>query len=171
MTGLLQYPPATYIYFTSGSRPPDTGSYMFSHHRQVEYAETDMAGIVHYSEFFRYMESAEHAFLRSLGLSVSMHVGERHISWPRVSCAFDFRKPLRFEDEFEIRLAVEKIGGKSVTFRADIVRDEEEVATGRSTSVCCKMEPGGEMAAVTIPDEIRNRLEEAMREGGGRSSG
>jgi acyl-CoA thioester hydrolase len=139
---------------------------MFSHHRQVEYADTDMAGIVHYSEFFRYMESAEHAFLRSLGLSVSMDVGDRRISWPRVSCAFDFRKPLRFEDEFEIRLTIEKIGGKSVTFRADIMRNGEELASGRSTSVCCQMEPEGSMTAVAIPDQIRSKLKEAMDEGG-----
>jgi len=135
---------------------------MFSHHRQVEYADTDMAGIVHYSEFFRYMESAEHAFLRSLGLSVSMDVGGRRISWPRVSCAFDFRKPLRFEDEFEIRLTIEKIGGKSVRFRADIMRNGEELASGRSTSVCCQMEPEGAMTAVAIPDDIRSKLEAAM---------
>ena len=138
---------------------------MFSHYRQVEYAETDMAGVVHYSEFFRYMESAEHAFLRSLGLSVSMDHGDRHLSWPRVSCAFDFRKPLRFEDEFEIRLTIERIGGTSVTFHAVIMRGEEELAAGRSTSVCCHMEPGGAMTAVTIPDEIRDRLEQARKEG------
>ena len=42
----------------------------FTHQRQVEFAETDMAGIVHFANFFRWMESAEHAFLRSLGHSV-----------------------------------------------------------------------------------------------------
>ena len=32
--------------------------------RRVEFSETDMAGIVHYSNFFRYMEAAEHGFFR-----------------------------------------------------------------------------------------------------------
>ena len=32
--------------------------------RLVEFGDTDMAGIVHFANFFRYMESAEHAFLR-----------------------------------------------------------------------------------------------------------
>ena len=40
--------------------------------RRVEFSETDMAGIVHYSNFFRYMETAEHGFFRSLGYSVVM---------------------------------------------------------------------------------------------------
>ncbi|MEQ2009187.1 MAG: acyl-CoA thioesterase, partial [Limisphaerales bacterium] len=38
--------------------------------RRVEFSETDMAGIVHYSNFFKYMETAEHAFFRSLGFSI-----------------------------------------------------------------------------------------------------
>ena len=47
-------------------------AYEFKAIRRVEFAETDMAGIVHYSNFFRYMETAEHGFFRSLGLSVVM---------------------------------------------------------------------------------------------------
>ena len=75
----------------------------------VEYAHTDMAGIVHHAEFFNYMEEVEHAFLRSLELSVIMTDGGRKISWPRVSCSFDFKKPLRFEDEFELHLSLSLI--------------------------------------------------------------
>ena len=40
--------------------------------RRVEFSETDMAGIVHYSNFFRYMEAAEHEFFRALGFSVTV---------------------------------------------------------------------------------------------------
>ncbi|MEL7264077.1 MAG: hypothetical protein AAFP69_04590, partial [Planctomycetota bacterium] len=42
----------------------------FSIQRRVEFRDTDAAGIVHFSAFFPFMETAEHAFLRSLGLSV-----------------------------------------------------------------------------------------------------
>jgi len=44
--------------------------YEFKLTRRVEFAETDMAGIMHYSNYFRFMETAEHAFFRSLGLSI-----------------------------------------------------------------------------------------------------
>ena len=40
--------------------------------RRVEFHETDSAGIVHFSNFFRYMEAAEVEFLNSLGLSVAI---------------------------------------------------------------------------------------------------
>ncbi|MEM7393721.1 MAG: thioesterase family protein [Verrucomicrobiota bacterium] len=127
---------------------------------RVEYAHTDMAGIVHFSEFFRYMEAAEHAFYRSVELSVSTEVDGQHVSWPRVSCSFDFEKPLRFEDEFEIHLTVERLGNKSVTFKADVMRDGERHASGKMTNVCCEIGPNGPIRAIEIPEEIRKHLKE-----------
>ncbi len=81
--------------------------------RRVEFSETDMAGIVHYSNFFRYMETAEHGYFRSLGYSVVTDHFETPVGWPRVHAECDYRHPLRFEDEVEIHLAgePEKIEG------------------------------------------------------------
>ena len=71
----------------------------------MEFSDTDMAGIVHHAVFYRYMESAEHAFFRSLGLSVRR---PRPLpqSVGRVHTEADFSAPLRFEDEVEIQLLV-----------------------------------------------------------------
>ena len=44
--------------------------------RRVQFYETDMAGIVHFSWFFRYLEEAEHAMWREAGLSIAG--GSRH---------------------------------------------------------------------------------------------
>ena len=45
---------------------------IFKTKRRVEFADTDLAGIVHFAMFFKYMEEAEHQFWRSVDLSVSM---------------------------------------------------------------------------------------------------
>ena len=58
-------------------------AYEFKVVRSVEFYETDMAGIVHYSNFFRYMEVAEAAFFRSLGLSILAKNLEAKVGWPR----------------------------------------------------------------------------------------
>ena len=68
--------------------------------RHVQFYETDAAGIVHFSNYFRYMEEAEHALWRSAGLSISASGSE--IGWPRVNVSFEYTRPLRFEDEFEL---------------------------------------------------------------------
>src|SRR3954470_5086228 len=64
--------------------------------RPVQFAETDMAGSVHFANYFRMMEEVEHAFFRSIGLSVSMQHDGMHIGWPRVSAACEYFGPIRF---------------------------------------------------------------------------
>ncbi len=84
--------------------------------RLVEFSDTDMAGIVHFTAFFRYMEQAEHAFYRSLGMSVIMQDGDRQVSFPRVHASCDYTRPLRFEDEIEIHLIVREKKAKTFAY-------------------------------------------------------
>jgi acyl-CoA thioester hydrolase len=84
--------------------------------RRVEFSDTDMAGIVHFSNFFRYMETAEHAFFRSLGRSVVMPEFDPPLGLPRVHAECDYLHPLRFEDEVEIRLLVADKTARSLTY-------------------------------------------------------
>src|SRR5437588_8599701 len=84
--------------------------------RRVEFADTDMAGIVHFANFFRYMEAAEVEFLRSRGLSVKLGWEGQELGFPRVSASCDYQKPARFEDLLEITVRIVKIGLKSMTY-------------------------------------------------------
>src|SRR5881394_2601000 len=138
--------------------------------RRVEFSETDMAGIVHYSNFFRYMESAEHAFFRSLGFSIVTREVDPPVGWPRVHASCDYKAPLRFEDEVEIHLVVTEKKSKSLTyeFRFRKMSGDEgvEVARGALTVVCVRHE-GNQMKAATIPEAVAARIEAAPRGGGG----
>ena len=130
--------------------------------RRVEFHETDSAGIVHFSNFFRYMESAEVEFLRSRGLSVTMPWDGEHIGLPRVSATCDFFKPIRFDEEFEVAVTIERLGNKSVTYGFEFTRGSEVLAKGKVTSVCCRVGPHNELEPIPIPAEYRAKLEEAM---------
>jgi acyl-CoA thioester hydrolase len=124
--------------------------------RRVDFCDTDMAGIIHFSNFFRYMEFA---FLRSRGLSVVMLLGEEHISFPRVSATCDFLHPIRFEDVVEIAVRVERVGRKSVTYSFEFTHEGTPVARGRVSAVCCRVHPGiREIESIEIPEDIRARL-------------
>jgi acyl-CoA thioester hydrolase len=127
--------------------------------RRVDFVDTDMAGILHFSNYFRYMEFAEVAFLRARGLSVSMTWGGEKLGFPRVSATCDFLHPLRFEDVVDIEVRVERIGCKSVTYVFDFLHEERLVAKGRLSAVCCRMRSEArELEAIEIPDDIRARL-------------
>src|SRR5262249_45967409 len=96
--------------------------------RRVEFADTDMAGIVHFANFFRYMEAAEVEFLRSLGLSVKMAWEGQPLGFPRVAASCDYVKPARFEDLLGVAVRIDKIGRKSVTYAFEFSKEGEVVA-------------------------------------------
>jgi acyl-CoA thioester hydrolase len=124
-----------------------------------------MAGIVHYSNFFRYMESAEHGFFRSLGYSVVTDKTEPPIGWPRVHAECDYLQPLRFEDEVEIHMLVceKKPKALSYVFRFRRLNGPApvEVARGRLTVVCVTCDADGQMRSASIPKEIADQIEVA----------
>ena len=134
--------------------------------RRVDFADTDMAGIIHFSNYFRYMEFAEVAFLRSRGLSVTMPWGEENVSFPRVSATCDFLYPVRFDDVVDIEVRVERVGRKSVTYSFDFTHRGKPVAKGRLSAVCCRIRPGvHDLESIEIPAEIRTRLLGPVQEG------
>ena len=126
--------------------------------RRVEFHHTDAAGIVHFSQFFLYMEEVEHEFWRSRDLSVMLHDAEGVLTWPRVSASCDYKSTARFEDLLEIELTISRLGEKSVTFAFRFTDQAREVASGRITTVCCRIQPGGSPRSVAIPDWIREKL-------------
>ena len=128
--------------------------------RRVEFADTDAAGIIHFAAFFRYMEEAEHAFFRSLGLSILMRQGEEVISWPRVSATCDFLGPVGFEDVLDIDLAVRRKGTSSMTYAFAFSKDGTVIARGQTTAVCCRVGPGHRLEKIAIPAAIAEKLEE-----------
>lgn len=129
------------------------------HTRRVEFADTDMAGIIHFSAYFRYMEETEHDFLRAVGLSVSPRDGSaRHIGFPRRASRCEFVRPLRFEDEVDVHLRVRRLGGTSLTYQFLFELEGREVARGEMTASCVRLLPGGHIESAALPEAIRERL-------------
>ena len=123
--------------------------------RRVQFYETDVAGIVHFSWFFRYMEEAEHALWRENGLSI-FPAALTH-GWPRIAASFDFRRPLRFEDEFDVVIRVAEMKSRTIRYECALEKDGTTLATGTMTIACVRKQPT--MQAVDIPAEIREQLQ------------
>jgi YbgC/YbaW family acyl-CoA thioester hydrolase len=123
--------------------------------RRVQFYETDAAGIVHFSTFFRYMEEAEHALWRENGISIFPEAPTH--GWPRVAASFDYRRPLRFEDEFEIHLQVAQLTTRSLRYACRIECRGELVAEG-SMAIACVQKQEGTMRAVPLPADIVERF-------------
>lgn len=133
--------------------------------RRVEFCETDMAGIVHFSNFYKWMEQAEHEFFRTLGLSVVHQLADGStIGWPRVSAQCRFESPAHYEDVLDVLLTIQRIGVKSLTLDVTFTNSGRPVARGTMKTVCCILRPGEPLQSLEIPEEFRSRMEEYREE-------
>jgi YbgC/YbaW family acyl-CoA thioester hydrolase len=131
----------------------------FRYQRRVQFQETDASGNVHFTWFFRYLEEAEHAMWRAAGLSIAPRDAE--IGWPRVAASFEYKKPLRFEDEFEVHLMIAAKTRRTIRYRAVLSKDGHLIATGGATIICVRRRPGEAARATEIPPEVDMRFDVA----------
>ena len=141
----------------------------FKFRREVQFSETDMAGIMHFSNYFYFMEEAEHAFFRSLGFSIAADKTFPHLGWPRVKVECSYTQPLRFEDQVEVHLLVREKKPKALRYEFVFRKIESvkrtEVARGSVTVVCVSTSAEGKLKACPIPDAIATKLEPAPDSG------
>ena len=105
-------------------------------HRQageVAFGDTDASGWMHFPNVLKYVEQAEHAFLRSRGIVV---FDRAEGGWPRVKISCDYKRPFLTGDSFEVLLAISRIGGSSVTWDFEVLNAAGETAAfGSMTNV------------------------------------
>lgn len=135
----------------------------FTYRRRVNFAETDMVGIVHFSNYFRYLEEAEHAFYRSLDFAGYMPGETITRGWPRVHVSMDYKAPLVYEETFDVHVYVAAKREKSLShvflFRK---LDGSLIARGKLTVVHVVVDQQTNiMKAAPIPAAIAERLSEA----------
>jgi acyl-CoA thioester hydrolase len=128
--------------------------------RRVQFAETDAAGMVHFSMFFRYMEEAEHAVWRHAGLQISQP--NEDSSWPRISAHFDFNRPLKFEDEFEVHTEIASVSRSTIQWSHVVQRGDVIIGTGTVTAVYVKKLADGGMKSAEIPTDVISRLRSVL---------
>jgi acyl-CoA thioester hydrolase len=122
----------------------------------VQFAETDLAGMVHFANFFRYMEEAEHALWRAAGMSIDS--ASSTYKWPRVAAAFDFKRPLRFEDEFEVHVGIAAVSTRTIQYNHTVMRGDLTVGVGTVTAACVQLDANHMLKAVEIPADVLSRL-------------
>jgi 4-hydroxybenzoyl-CoA thioesterase/acyl-CoA thioester hydrolase len=129
--------------------------------RRVEFRDTDAAGMAHFSMFFVWMEEAEHELLRYLGLTVHIADDQGVLSFPRVASRCDYQRSVRFEDVLDIEIEIVRLGQKSVTYECSFSHAGRPVATGQTTTVCCRFDDDGTPKSVPIPAWIAEKLAQA----------
>ncbi|GAA0564976.1 acyl-CoA thioesterase [Actinomadura livida] len=125
---------------------------------QVRWADTDAGGRIHWSAVFRWAEAAEHSFLRALGWDT-----EKAGTYPRRSTEAAYHRPLRFGQNFEVRIGIERMKTSSVTFGWTVVSGGQTCVSGRHTVVHI----GDDGRPARWPDHLRAGLAGVLRGAGG----
>ena len=126
----------------------------FKHKFRVRWVDTDTAGVMHFSNYFRYFEACEEEFYRSLEMEPDRIRGKFGIMLPRVETACQYKAPCRYNDTIEVTLNVREIGTKTVTYDFQILNDGRIAAEGFVK--CIAVNP--DWKVVDLPEEITNIL-------------
>jgi acyl-CoA thioester hydrolase len=123
---------------------------------RIRFIDTDASRRIHYTAMFRYFESAEIEFLRSLGIVYDM----RHpVSFPRVHVECDYKLALEHDDVIDIEVRVGRVGKTSVRFDFQTLKQKLVAARGSVVVVCMDRET---QQATQLPKEIQQKLFAAM---------
>jgi acyl-CoA thioester hydrolase len=89
-----------------------TSSRIHHYRRRLQFAETDAAGVAHFSKLSTFVEEAEHDFFRHCGLD-PFPPGE---GWPRLALNMEFLAPCRFGDELLVSLSGFALGRATLRY-------------------------------------------------------
>ena len=135
----------------------------FCTRRTVEFADTDMAGIVYFTHFLRYAATAEQEWLRALGVRFLAEDGTLAGGWPRVEASCRYRASARWQDELRVALRVREVRHNGFSYDFWILSQRtpagEVLAEGFCAVAHVALDPAtGQRQKTPLPEELRRRL-------------
>jgi acyl-CoA thioester hydrolase len=103
---------------------------------RVFYEDTDMAGIVYYANYLRYIERARSDWVRGLGIDQNAMRRDDGVVFAVRRVEADYHQPARFDDELEVRTSVATVTGARLVMDQQVLRGEELIFAAQVTIVC-----------------------------------
>jgi len=116
---------------------------------RVQWLDTDAGGRIHFTAAFRWVEAAELALYRRIGMPREL-VG----NLPRRHVEATYHRTLVFDDEVEMTLRVDRVGTTSITYAWSGARAGELAIEGRYTIVLVDSDG----VPIPVSDELRVKL-------------
>jgi acyl-CoA thioester hydrolase len=143
-------------------------AFPFRYRQRVRFGETDMQNVVYYANYLLYAEVGRVAYLRELGLPYSDLVA-KGLDFTIGEASVRYRAPLRFDEEFDIRVRLGEIRHSSWAFEYAIDRGDGTRCADMTTVQV--MIDRASHRATRIPEDLRATLEKAKDTLGARPVG
>jgi acyl-CoA thioester hydrolase len=121
---------------------------------RVYYEDTDLAGIVYYANYLKFIERGRTEMLRAAGVSQSRLKEETGLVFAVVHVAIDYRAPARLDDLLRVETTVTALGGASLTMRQRVMRDGAVLVEATVRLACV----GPDGRACRLPGSLRAAL-------------
>jgi acyl-CoA thioester hydrolase len=129
----------------------------FRFQTRIRFIDTDASGRIHYTAMFRYFESAEIEFFRTLGVTY----GSRLYHLPRVHVECDFKRVIGHDDLITIEVSLTKLGRSSIRLEFRTFNRDELAAKGAVVMACMDRKT---LASAPLPDDLRATLSSVLHE-------
>lgn len=106
---------------------------MYIYKRKAQYHETDQMGIIHHSNYVKWMEEARVEFLNYVGLGYGK-VEKLGIVSPVAGISLEYKRQVQFGDEVEIRVEVQKYNGVVLEFHYEFYNLTKDEICTKATS-------------------------------------
>ena len=121
---------------------------------RVYYEDTDLAGIVYYANYLKFIERARTEFVRDLGVDQGVLKAEQGVVFAVRRVEADYLTPALFDDVLEVRTTPMQVTGARIVLQQDVMR--EEVKLFGSVVTLVALTDQGRPAR--IPADIRQRM-------------
>lgn len=103
---------------------------------RVYYEDTDLAGIVYYANYLKFIERARTEWVRSLGIDQVALKADAGIVFAVRRVEADYLRPARFDDVLRVETALVQATGARIVLAQDVWRGNERLFTAQVTLVC-----------------------------------
>jgi len=130
----------------------------YKHTFRVHWVDTDVAGVMHFTNYLRYFEACEEEFYRSISLPFHDIQRSYGITFPRVEAHCTYKAACRFDDFFEVTMQIHEVAEKTITweFRATRQKDGKLAAEGFIKCIAVN----SEWKAVSLPPKLAKTIQE-----------
>lgn len=121
---------------------------------RVYYEDTDMAGIVYYANYLKFIERARSTIVREAGIDQNAMKEEQGLVFAVYKVDATYHRPAKLDDVLTIATKVQQSGGAKLVFQQDVLRDGETLFSSFITVICMSVEG----RPTRLPAEIRAKL-------------
>lgn len=121
---------------------------------RVYYEDTDLAGIVYYANYLKFIERARSEWVRSLGVDQSALKRDEGIVFAVRRVEADYLRPATFDDELTVETKVRALTGARIMLEQTVLRGAERLFESVVTLVC--LTDGG--APARLPADVRRSI-------------